>query len=260
MEYVIVCTVALLASGVTLFSGFGLGTILMPALAVFFPVPVAIGATAVVHLANNLFKIFLVGHFVNKNILIRFGVPAVIAALLGAILLNTVSAFPAIASYQLGGRLHEITLVKLAIGLIIVIFSCLELWPRFQKITIDQKYMPVGGVLSGFFGGLSGNQGALRSMFLIKAGISKEEFIATNVVLAVLVDLARLFVYGFGFYAVHFRVLSGIGPLVLAATISAFIGAYGAKELLKKVTLRVIQVLVGVMLVLLGIGLGSGLL
>ena len=135
MEYVIVCTVALFASGLTLFSGFGLGTILMPALAVFFPVPVAIGATAVVHLANNLFKIFLVGHFVNKNILIRFGVPAVIAALLGAILLNTVSAFPAIASYQLGGRLHEITLVKLAIGLIIVLFySDLNMSPGWRFV------------------------------------------------------------------------------------------------------------------------------
>jgi len=86
MEYVVVCTVALFASGLTLFSGFGLGTILMPVLAVFFSVPVAIGATAVVHLANNLFKIFLVGRSVNKNILIRFGVPAVIAALWGAFL------------------------------------------------------------------------------------------------------------------------------------------------------------------------------
>ena len=260
MEYVIVCAVALFASGLTLFSGFGLGTILMPALAVFFPVPVAIGATAVVHLANNFFKMFLVGRSANKNILIWFGVPAVIAALLGAFLLNIVSTFPAVASYQLGGHIHEITLVKLTIGLIIVVFSCFELDSGFQKMTIDQKYMPIGGVLSGFFGGLSGNQGALRSMFLIKAGISKEEFIATNVVLAVLVDLARLFVYGFGFYAVHFRVLSGIGPLVLAATIAAFIGAYLGKALLKKVTLRAIQVLVGVMLVLLGLGLGSGLI
>jgi uncharacterized protein len=260
MEYLIVCTVALFASGLTLFSGFGLGTILMPVLAVFFPVPVAVGATAVVHLANNLFKIFLVGRSANKKILIRFGVPAVIAALLGAFLLNFVSAFPVIASYQLGGHLHEITLVKMAIGLIIVIFSCLELIPSFQKIAIDQKYMPIGGLLSGFFGGLSGNQGALRSMFLIKAGISKEEFIGTNVALAVIVDLGRLFVYGVSFYTIHFKVLSGIGSLVLAATISAFIGAYLGKELLKKVTLRAIQVLIGVMLVLLGLGLSVGLI
>lgn len=58
MEYFIVCLAALVASGLTLFSGFGLGTILTPVLAIFFPVPLAVGATAIAHLANNLFKLF----------------------------------------------------------------------------------------------------------------------------------------------------------------------------------------------------------
>ena len=260
MEYLIVCIVALFASGLTLFSGFGLGTILTPVLAVFFPVPIAVGATAVVHLANNLFKIFLVGRHADKRIIVRFGIPAVIASLLGASLLTYVSAFPVVASYSLGGHTREITPVKLVIGFLIVIFSILELMPKFQKVAIDPKYMPIGGLLSGFFGGLSGNQGALRSMFLIKAGIGKEEFIGTNVALAVVVDLGRLLVYGVGLYAVHVKVLSDIGGLVLAATVSAFIGAYLGKGLLKKVTLRAVQVLVGGMLVLLGAGLITGLI
>ena len=189
-----------------------------------------------------------------------FCVPAVIAALLGASLLTYFAALPVIASYSLGGHIREITLVKLVIGLLIVIFASLELSPSFQKVAIDQKYMALGGLLSGFFGGLSGNQGALRSMFLIKAGIGKEEFIGTNVVVAVMVDVGRLFVYGAGFYAIHFKVLSDIGGLVLAATISAFIGAYLGKELLKKVTLQAVQILVGIMLVLLGLGLSTGLI
>jgi len=46
---------------------FGLGTILTPVLAVFFPMPIAVAATAVVHLSNNLFKVFLVGRYVNKK-------------------------------------------------------------------------------------------------------------------------------------------------------------------------------------------------
>ena len=53
MEYVVIVIVALCVSMLTLFSGFGLGTLLMPALAIFFPVPVAIAATAIVHLANK---------------------------------------------------------------------------------------------------------------------------------------------------------------------------------------------------------------
>ena len=259
MEYFVVCLAALMASGLTLFSGFGLGTVLMPVLAMFFPVPVAVGATAIVHLANNLFKLLLVGRSANKSIIVRFGIPAVIAALLGASLLTYVSSVPVIASYRLGGHVHEITIVKLVIGSLIVFFSYLELMPVFARISVDQKYMAVGGILSGFFGGLSGNQGALRSVFLIKAGLKKEEFIGTNVVLAVMVDFGRLTVYGIGLYSVHSTVLADSGGLVLAATISAFAGAFFGKEILKKVTLRAVQIVVGTMLVLLGIALSIGL-
>ena len=54
-----VCVAALLASGLTLFSGFGLGTLLMPVIALFFPLELAIAMTAMVHLSNHLFKIGL---------------------------------------------------------------------------------------------------------------------------------------------------------------------------------------------------------
>ncbi len=59
MDYIVVCLVAVLVSVLTVFSGFGLGTALMPVFALFFPVPVAIAATAAVHLANNIFKVFV---------------------------------------------------------------------------------------------------------------------------------------------------------------------------------------------------------
>ena len=67
LETIIVALVALFASGLTLFSGFGLGTVLMPVFAVLFPLPVAIAATAVVHLANNVFKLLLVGMPTGKS-------------------------------------------------------------------------------------------------------------------------------------------------------------------------------------------------
>lgn len=259
MEYIIVCTVALIASGLTFFSGFGLGTILMPVLALFFPVPIAIAATAIVHFANNLFKAVLVGRSANRSVLIRFALPAVIAAMIGAWLLSYASFLPVVGKYELWGRVHEITVIKLIIGVIIVVFSCLELIPKFADMAIDKKFMPWGGALSGFFGGLSGNQGALRSMFLIKAGLNKEEFIGTGVVTAVMVDIARLLVYGIGLFTVQFSIVSDMKWLIAAATISAFLGAFLGRELLKKVTLRMVQMMVGVLLVLLGIALALGL-
>jgi uncharacterized protein len=94
MDTIFICAVAVLASGVTLFSGFGLGTVLMPAFALFFPVPAAIAATAVVHLANNLFKVVLVGRDADWRIALKFSLPAAIAAIAGASLLNGFAGLP----------------------------------------------------------------------------------------------------------------------------------------------------------------------
>jgi uncharacterized membrane protein YfcA len=260
MEYAVVCLTAFIASGLTLFSGFGLGTILMPALALFFPIPVAVGATAVVHLANNGFKMFLVGRSADKGVVVRFGLPAVLAAFLGAFLLARISSFPELASYPAGGRQFVITADKLVIGLLIVFFAALELTPAFARISIGQRYMAFGGLLSGFFGGLSGNQGAFRSMFLIKAGLDKEKFIGTNVAIAVMVDIGRLTVYGAGLHSVYWSVLAEAGGLVLAATFAAFAGAFIGKMILNKVTLKAVRTVVGAMLIIMGAALSLGVI
>jgi uncharacterized membrane protein YfcA len=89
----------------------------------------------------------------------------------------------------------EITPVKLTIAVLLIIFSLLEILPSVQKVQFSRNKLALGGILSGFFGGLTGIQGAIRSAFLIKSGLSKEAYIATGVVIACLVDFTRLSVY-----------------------------------------------------------------
>ena len=48
---------AVFVPGLTMFSGFGLCTLLMPVFALFFPIKTAVAATALVHGANSIFKI-----------------------------------------------------------------------------------------------------------------------------------------------------------------------------------------------------------
>lgn len=260
MEYIVVCLVALLVSAMTLFSGFGLGTLLMPAFALFFPVPAAVAATAVVHLANNLFKATLVGRKAEWSVVVKFAIPGAAAAIVGAMLLNLFSGLPPVLSYQLGGQTHQIAVIKLVIGVLIVGFAFLDLLPQFSSMAFDRKYLPIGGLLSGFFGGLSGIQGALRSAFLIKIGLEKESFIGTSTLSAVVVDVARLLVYGLSFYATKFAsVVPGMGGLILAAVLAAFVGSFIGARLMKKVTLRAVQIIVGALLIAVGAGMAGGL-
>ena len=259
MELILIGVAALLTSALTLFSGFGLGTILMPVFALFFPVPLAIAATAIVHFANNLFKLGLMAKQADWRVVARFSMPAAVAALVGAGLLTLFDRLPVLANYTLGGSIFEVTVVKAVIGLVIVVFALLELWPRFQALAFPPRWLPLGGALSGFFGGLSGNQGALRSAFLLKAGLSKDAFVATGVVSAVIVDAARLTVYGTGFMADHFSKSQELVAPVMVGTVCAFIGAFVGKRVLRKITLHTVQIVVAVAMLLIGIGLLAGL-
>jgi len=127
MSYFIICTAALLVSGLTLFSGFGLGTLLMPAFALFFPVKVAIAATAIVHLANNFFKVGLVARKASPLIVLKFALPAAVMAMIDALLLNYFTTVEPIAQYTLLGRVCTISLSKLVIALVILGFAMVDL-------------------------------------------------------------------------------------------------------------------------------------
>lgn len=250
---------AFLASLLTLFSGFGLGTILTPVFALFVPVQSAIAATAVVHLANNLFKLLLVGRHADWRVVARFGAPAAASALVGATVLLLITGFSPLVAYQLAGRLHVVTPVKVVVGVLIVVFAVLELGGRLERLAVPPRYLPLGGALSGFFGGLSGNQGALRAAFLVKAGLSRDAFIATGVVCAVVVDVVRLAAYGASQLS-DVRVFpSEAMTLVWVATAAALAGAALGARVLRKLTLRAVQVVVALMMVVIGVALVAGL-
>jgi hypothetical protein len=252
----LICVVALGASALTFFSGFGLGTLLLPAFALFYPVEIAVASTAVVHFLNGLFKLALVGHAADRPVVLRFGFPAIAAAFLGAWLLLRLSHVPALATYNIGRIEATVLPTKLVIGVILLAITALELSPRFAALTVPPKYLPLGGALSGFFGGLSGMQGALRSAFLIRAGLSKEAFIGTSVMVATLIDISRLGVYSRALTEQRDRLQYG---LLGAAVLSAFVGAFLGNRLLKKLTLRTLQLIVGVMLAAVAIALVLGI-
>lgn len=239
LTILLICLTAFGASLLTFFSGFGLGTILLPVMAVFFPVELAVALTAIVHFLNNVFKLVLVGRHARWMVVLQFGLPAILAAYLGA------------------QFLFVLPHAKQVVAALMIIFALVELLPRFKKIQLGARWMPLGGVLSGFFGGLTGHQGALRSMFLIRTGLSKEAFIATGVVIACVVDTMRLSVYATRF---SWQDLAPQSTVLIAASASAFVGALFGNQLLKKMTIDILQIGVAMMVAVLAILLMAGIL
>lgn len=258
MMYAIIAAVSIVASFLTFFSGFGLGTLLLPVFSVFYPLHIAVALTAVVHLLNNLFKMTLVFRNIDWKVVLHFGLPSMLAAFAGAFLLKNISNNDLVlGTYQLMGHEFSVTLPGIVIGSLIILFSFFELSKKLSELSFDKKYMLPGGLLSGFFGGLSGHQGALRSAFLLRLGLEKQNFIASGVMIACLVDLVRLSLYS-RFDALKENEVDY--ALLATAILSAWVGAFAGNKLFKKTSIDFFKWLVGGFMLLMGVLIGVGII
>lgn len=262
MQALVIGLAAFLAAGLTMYSGFGLGTLMLPVFALFLPVEMAVVATALVHGLNNLFKVMLLGRHADWEVVLKFGLPAILAAVLGALALAWFARAGSSMTIEVDAQaVARITPVKLVIGLLMIGFALFELLPRFQALEFERRYLPLGGLLSGFFGGLSGHQGALRSAFLAKAGLTTERFVGSNAVIGCAVDLTRIGVYVALFAAAGASAgRFSAWPLVIIGALAAFGGVLLGKRFLHKVTMKTVRALVGILLFGVGLALFTGLL
>lgn len=257
MTALLIALTALLASVLSFFTGFGLTTMLQPVMLAVFPAGQAVAMTALVHLLNGLLKAALVGRHADMGTVWRFGLPAALAALAGAWLLSSLLGLPVLAEWRLGGWQFAITPVKLAIGVLLLLSTLAEFLPGSWQWRIRRRHLVLGGLLSGFFGGLSGHQGALRSAFLLRAGLGKEAFIATNAVISAIIDIARLIFYT---RLLTWENLAPNTPLLTAALLASFAGVFAGQYLLGKTTLASVQRIVAIVLILMALGLISGII
>jgi hypothetical protein len=83
----------------------------------------------------------------------------------------------------------------LIIGIFLIFLPILTLSENWTGYRIPEANDRIGGFGSGFMGGLSGHQGALRAMFLTRRLPDKMAYAATASILALCVDLSRIPIY-----------------------------------------------------------------
>jgi uncharacterized membrane protein YfcA len=256
MDLFLLVIVSFGASWLTFFCGFGFGTMLTPVFYLMFKdMTLAIAATAIVHFLNNVFKFLLMKRSVNWNVAIPFGAAAIPAAFLGAYLATKIDN-QIIYEYLFMGRTMQIDLLNFVFGIILVAFALVELIPAWS-VAFSKKSLWIGGLISGFFGGLSGHQGALRTAFLIKYNLKKEVFIATGIMVALVIDVVRTSVYATSFNYVE---LSESWLLIVVSLIAALVGAITGKLFLKKIKLDLLNLIVAIAMLVFGITLAGGIL
>ena len=124
------------------------------------------------------------------------------------------------------------------IGIFLITLPLLSLSEKWTGYRIPEANDRLGGFGSGFMGGLSGHQGALRAMFLKRRLTDKMSYAAEQLVYALCVDLSRIPVYLFfngGDIVQHIQITALL-------SFCAILGAKSGKRFLEKAKTKSIQV------------------
>ena len=213
-ELLLVAIGSFLAAALTVPAGFGLSTILTPLVLLLMGPHEAVAVVAVVHGAHNAGKFAALRESVDFEAFRMYGVWLVLGAILGAALQNEVPQKPLLA--LIGAFLVSLPLLSMSEG-----------WTGYR---IPEANDSLGGFGSGFMGGLTGHQGALRAMFLTRRLPDKMTYAATASVLALCVDLSRVPVY----LLFRYDEMSQHAALTLVLVISALIGVRVGKTWLER--------------------------
>jgi uncharacterized membrane protein YfcA len=147
---------------------------------------------------------------------------------------------------------RPVSLLKFIIGFFMMSFSILELTLKGKSSALP---LWLGGALSGFMGGLSGHQGALRSVFLMNRVGEVSAFVSTAAFIGLMTDVSRNSIY---LVSLNWGTVD-IPQLVLTV-IAAAAGVLIGTRLLKKITFGFIQTMVSMCLFLLGSAIITGLI
>tara|TARA_B110000881_G_scaffold184707_1_gene172575 strand:- start:1347 stop:2096 length:750 start_codon:yes stop_codon:yes gene_type:complete len=203
-----------IAAALTVPAGFGLATMITPVVFLWLEPHEAVAVVAIVHGSHNAWKLKVLKESVDYSAVRRFGWAMVVGALIGASLNTVVDAAP----------------LLLLVGIALIVLPLLSVTERWTNFRLPETEDRIGGFGSGFFGGLTGHQGALRAMFLQKRLPDNTEYAATAALLALVVDLTRIPVYiGLGGWQI---VDSGL--LIIGLVFAAILGVQLGKRWLKK--------------------------
>jgi len=229
-----VFVLAVLSGGTASVAGFGIGSLLTPLLAATFGTATAVAAVAIPHAAATALRCWRLRANIDWSVLRGFGLLSAAGGLVGALLYTRFS--------------NDALTLTLGLLLLSTALATLVDLPSRVRVT---RIVGVLGLLSGFFGGLAGNQGGLRAAAMLSLSLSPVRYVATATATAMLVDIVRTPIY-------VWRAGGVLTTLVLplsVATAGVLIGTVLGERILLGLSIRQFRYAIAVLIGLLGLWL-----
>lgn len=224
--------IAFLSEVVGTVAGFGSSVFFVPLAGFLFGFHEVLALTSILHVFSNTAKLILFRQHMQWRLLLLIGLPGIVFVILGAFL----------------SRQVEFKLIELILGLFLILFSLLLLFKPSAKLTPNIPNATSCGALAGFLAGLIGTGGAIRGLVLAAFDLEKNVFVATSAAIDSGVDFSRMIIYLRGGYLT--KELYWFVPGLL---LTAFLGSYVGKLLLKKIQQQSFRKIVLVLVLLIGL-------
>jgi uncharacterized protein len=226
---------AVLAGAVAGASGFGIGSLLTPLLLLTMPTNHAVAVLAIPHAWATGIRLARLRFDIHLPTFRQFGIASAAGGLAGALLQS-----------RLGSSALTIVL-----AILLVVSGTTQLIGRPLPLPDTPGWRLLGGILSGLFGGLVGNQGGIRAAALLGFRLSPAQIVATATASALLVDLARVPIYLASFGSVMLE----NERLLLIVTAGVTLGTLIGVPVLRRIPEGLFRRLLGALLILLGCSL-----
>jgi uncharacterized membrane protein YfcA len=228
----VVAIAGVVAGAIASIAGFGIGSVLTPILAYRYGTKLAVAAVSIPHFIATAYRFWLLRKHVDRHTLLSFGVTSAAGGLAGALL----------------GSYATSPMLSIVLGALLVFVAVSEVTGFARRMRFSGPLAWCAGAVSGFLGGLVGNQGGIRSAALLGFAIDKEAFVATATAIGLIVDLARFPVY----LMTEGRELLALWLPISIAVVAAVVGTALGKRCLAHVSQTVFRGSVAVLLLLLG--------
>jgi uncharacterized membrane protein YfcA len=228
----LVAAAGLIAGALAAVSGFGIGSLLTPVLALQAGTKVAVAAVAIPHVIGTALRFWLLRRYADWRVVRSFGIASAVGGLTGAVL-QTMATSRALS---------------IVFGVLLILAGISELTGWMQRVQWGRTAAWVAGTISGVLGGLVGNQGGIRSAALLGYDVPKEAFVATATAIALFVDAARLPIY----LVTEGREIERIWPQVLLAVAGVIVGTLVGRHILSRLSQSVFRRMIALLLIGLG--------
>jgi uncharacterized membrane protein YfcA len=233
MFEILVVLVSFLAGMTASVAGFGIGSLLIPLVSIRTGTKIAITLVSLPHFLGTALRFWLLKAKVNRKILIRFGLLSAIGGLTGA-LLHT---------------FFVSDILRIVFSVMLIVAGTIGVLQISERLRFGKIGAAAAGFASGFFGGLVGEQGGIRSVALLSFNVEKEAFIATATATGLIVDAVRMPAY----FLTQSNQISEFLFLLVLTSIPVLFGTLAGNVVLKRIPEAFFKRTVSFLILVLGI-------